>query len=149
MLSNPEQGPESRYVDWAALGERCRLWTFLAKFECIIIDDWQVGGCSAHQSPLRTSHAACLHVLQICAPSGVLHGMVCCLQPPSGGFKPLYSARWHGLCAADGAAGCEPDAAAGRLRAAHRERHRLQTASGAPAVVEAAAEVAADWRSDL
>ena len=36
------QGPESRYVDWAALGERCRLWTFLAKFECIIIDDWQV-----------------------------------------------------------------------------------------------------------
>ena len=36
------QAPASRAVEWAILAERCCLWSFLAKWEAILIDDWQV-----------------------------------------------------------------------------------------------------------
>ena len=36
------QAPSERSVDWAVLAERCGLWTFLAKWEALLIDDWQV-----------------------------------------------------------------------------------------------------------
>ncbi len=49
-------------MDWAALGERCRLWTFLAKFECIIIDDWQVDGCCVCPMPNPLRRCTALYV---------------------------------------------------------------------------------------
>ncbi len=61
---------------------------------------------------------------------------------------PAHCVTIWSVCA-DGAEGSEPDAAAHRLRAAHRKRPRLQTASWASAVVEAGVEVAEQWQSEL